>query len=63
VRRKGKEGRGAHQVVVCSIMEYRDVASMYCECVHFADRQGVVMRMKMNEIRSARIKEQDPQGT
>jgi hypothetical protein len=42
-----KKGR-TDQVVVCSIMEYHDVASKHCECVHFADRQGVVMRMKLS---------------
>jgi hypothetical protein len=29
-------------------MEYHDVASKHCECVHFADRQGVMMRMKLS---------------
>jgi hypothetical protein len=61
-RERGGRARkgGRREVVVCSIMEYHDVASKHCECVHFANRQGVVMRMKlscmkMNEIRKKTV--------
>lgn len=39
---------GHSQVVVCCITAYHDSASKHCECVHFADRHGLLMRMKLS---------------
>lgn len=36
---------GHSQVVVCSMMEYHDVASKHCGCTHLSDRDGTLIRM------------------